>query len=193
MINFFYRLLLTFNATSLIIVIFLIKEEFIVNPIWEKLENLPHYVSYISYFSIPILLTGMSLWISKFLGNANISKGTIVEVENANNAFLPSYLGYFFVALSITNFNTLVYVFIILFVFTFLSQTLYFNPLFLIFRYNFYNVSTSNKSKLFIISKNQITKVDDVEFPHLKRINNFTFIDRTNNYELPTSKEKKNR
>lgn len=176
--NYIYRLLLTFNATSLILVIFLIKEEVTINHIHEKLFALPNYVSYLIYFLIPVLLTYLSLLISKYLGNSNIAKGSIVEVENANNAFLPSYLGYFFVALSVNNCETLIFVFIILFVFTFLSQTLYFNPLFLIFGYHFYNISTNNKAKLFIITKNEINKVDDIEFTKLKRINNFTFIDK---------------
>lgn len=204
MINFLYRLLLTFNATSLIIVVFLIKEKFVFSCVWSKFIHIPNnevsisilnilksfsdFISYVTYILIPILFTFISLRVGKCLGDANISKGAIVEIENANNAFLPSYLGYFFVALSISTFDTLVYMFIILLVFTFLSQTLYFNPLFLIFGYHFYNVSTSNKAKLFIISKKEITKVDDVEFPLLKRINNFTFIE----YELPTSQEKKN-
>jgi hypothetical protein len=176
--NYIYKLLLTFNATSLILVIFFIKEEYTLNSLHEKLYNLPNYVSYIIYFFVPIVLTYVSLYISKFLGNSNITKGSITEVENANNAFLPSYLGYFFVALSINNSDTLIFVFIILFVFTFLSQTLYFNPLFLIFGYHFYNISTNNKAKLFVITKNEINKVDDIEFTQLKRINNFTFIDK---------------
>lgn len=178
--NYIYKLLLTFNATSLILVIFFIKEEDTLNGLHEKLYSLPNYVSYIIYFFVPIVLTYISLYISKFLGNSNITKGSITEVENANNAFLPSYLGYFFVALSVNNSDTLIFVFIILFVFTFLSQTLYFNPLFLIFGYHFYNISTNNKAKLFVITKNEINKVDDIEFTQLKRINNFTFIDKIN-------------
>ena len=101
--NFIYRLLLTFNATSLIIVIFLIKEEVTLNSLHERLNSLPNYVSYLVYFLLPIIFTYFSLLISSFLGNSNISKGSITEVENANNAFLPSYLGYFFVALSVNN------------------------------------------------------------------------------------------
>ncbi|WP_255283843.1 hypothetical protein [Flavobacterium glycines] len=156
----------------------MIKEETTLNSLHEKLNSLPNYVSYLIYFFVPIVLTYISLYISKFLGNSNISKGSIIEVENANNAFLPSYLGYFFVALSVNNSETLIFVFAILFVFTFLSQTLYFNPLFLIFGYHFYNISTNNKAKLFVITKNEINKVDDIEFTQLKRINNFTFIDK---------------
>jgi len=175
-----YRLLLTFNATSLIIVVFLIKEGTRLNFLSKNLNDpYSYYISYLIYFSIPLILTFLSLIISRFLGNSNISKGTITEIESANNAFLPSYLGYFFVALSVNNCDTLIFVFLILFVFTYLSQTLYFNPLFLIFGYHFYNISTKNKTKLFVITKAEINQVDDIEFKSLKRINNFTFIDRS--------------
>lgn len=177
--SFFYRLLLTFNATSLILVIFSIKEGITVNRFHEKLTSAPNYLSFLAYFLIPTALTFFSLLLSKYLGEANIEKGSVVEVENANNAFLPSYLGYFFVALSVNNSETLIFVFAILFIFTFFSQTLYFNPLFLLFGYHFYNISTTNKARLFIISRKQLTKADDIEFPELRRINNFTFIDLT--------------
>lgn len=180
MIKFVYRLLLTFNATSLILVVFLIKEEIVINfvPNFDVIDR--NIISYIVYFFVPVFLTYLSILFSSFLGDSQISKGSVLEVENANNAFLPSYLGYFFVALSVNSNETLYFIFIILFIFTYLSQTLYFNPLFLLFGYHFYNVSTSNKSKLFIISKDEINKVDDVEFSKLKRINNFTFIDNGN-------------
>lgn len=84
----------------------------------------------------------MDLRLSNHLATAVIDKSSIIEVENANNAFLPSYLGYFFVALSVTNFNTLILFSLFYLFFTFLSQTLYFNPLFLLFGYHFYNIST---------------------------------------------------
>ena len=104
--------------------------------------------------------------------------GTIKEIELANNAFLPSYLGYFFVALSVPNCSTLYFIFLILFIFTFLSQSLYFNPLFLFFGYHFYNITTSKNVKLFIITRQNINDPNEVEFEKLKRINNFTFIDK---------------
>lgn len=171
--NLMYRLLLTFNATSLIIVIFLIKEQYTIC----CLSNLSIYISYIIFISIPIALTGVSLLITRFLSSDSIT-GEIKDVEQANNAFLPSYLGYFFVALSVPYCETLVFIFAILFVFTFLSQTLYFNPLFLFFGYYFYYVTTENNVKLFLISKKQIRSSKGLSFPTLKRINNFTYIDK---------------
>lgn len=175
--NFLYRLLLTFNATSLIIVVFLVKEQVLINGISCYLENIPNYVSYTIYFLVPVILTYLSLLIARFLSKDNISKGSILSIEQANNAFLPSYLGYFFVALSVPYVETLVFVFAILFIFTFLSQTLYFNPLFLVFSYHFYYLNTTNNVQLFIITKKELKDPKSININQLRRINNFTFID----------------
>lgn len=175
--NFLYRLLLTFNATSLILVIFLVKEQFVLNSINCHLVGLPNYVSYLVYFFIPVGLTYLSLVVAKYLSKDNIKERTISSIEQANNAFLPSYLGYFFVALSVPYVETLVFVFAILFIFTFLSQTLYFNPLFLIFGYHFYYLNTTNNVQLFVITKKELKDPNSININQLRRINNFTFID----------------
>jgi len=167
-----YRLFLTFNATSLIIFIFLIKEQTKIC----FLNPLPNWVSYIVYLCIPIALTGLSLLVAKYLSSDSI-EGKITRIEQANNAFLPSYLGYFFVALSVPYSETLLFIFAVLFIFTFFSQTLYFNPLFLLFGYHFYYVDTDDRMNLFIITKQQLRSVVGISFPQLKRINNFTYIE----------------
>jgi hypothetical protein len=187
MINLFFRLFLTFNASSLIIVVYFVKSHKTINCLNPFFANTPHFVSYLIYFLIPVLLTYLSLIISKYLSDDSIeiesTKGVketaaIIEIEQANNAYLPSYLGYFFVALSVPYGDTLIFVFGILFLFTFLSQTLYFNPLFLIFGYHFYYLTTVNNVKIFIITKKELKGPHKLTFPSLKRINNFTFIDK---------------
>lgn len=97
----------------------------------------------------------------------------------ANDGYLPSYLGYFFVALSIPgkDIQTLSLVFGILFVFVFFSRTVYYNPLFLIFGYKFYYVTKENDMKVFIISRKDIHDIKGLVFTKLRRINDFTFID----------------
>jgi hypothetical protein len=177
MINYLYRLLLTLNSTSLIVVVYLVKERCNIADFNIELFTLPNYICYIIYVLIPIGLTLISLWISKYLSKDSIDIGKVKQIEQANNAFLPSYLGYFFVALSVSYFDTLVFVFLLLFVFTFLSQTLYFNPLFLIFRFHFYYLTTTNEIKIFIITKKELKDPRLTEFKDLRRINNFTFID----------------
>jgi hypothetical protein len=173
MLNVLYQLFLTINATSLIIVVFLIKQQVQIGLIGSS----HRWISYIIFICIPILLTGVSLLLTKFLSDDNI-EGNVKDIEPANNSFLPSYLGYFFVALSVPYYETLIYIFVILFAFTYFSQTLYFNPLFLLWGYQFYYISTGNNVKIFLISKRQIRCTEGLSFPKLKRINNFTYIDK---------------
>jgi pilus assembly protein TadC len=181
-VNLFFRLFLTFNATSLILVVFLVKEEVTVNNLNQHLENLPAFISYIIYFLVPVIFTFLSVFLAKSLGDDSIEleekqSSPIIAIEQANNAYLPSYLGYFFVALSVPFYDTLIFVFAILFIFTFLSQTLYFNPLFLFFGFHFYYLTTENNIKIFLITKRILKNPKDLEFPELKRINDFTFIE----------------
>lgn len=172
MLNFLYQIFLTINATSLIIVVFMIKNHTVI----PFLRNYHNWVSYAIFIFIPVILTYISLFQTRYLSDDNIG-GNIKDIEQANNTFLPSYLGYFFVALSVSDWETLIFIFTILFVFTYFSQTLYFNPLFLLFRYQFYYITSENNVKIFLISKKQIRSVKGLSFPKLKRINNFTYID----------------
>jgi hypothetical protein len=120
----------------------------------------------------------MSLVFANWLDKDSISKGLITGVESANNSFLPSYLGYFFVALDVPNAETLSFVFTLIFGFTFFSQALYFNPLFLLFGYQFYNVTNENQVRIFMITKQRLKDPSSANFPNLLRINDFTFLDK---------------
>ncbi|NLA64196.1 MAG: hypothetical protein GX857_13475 [Bacteroidales bacterium] len=184
MINIAFRLLLTFNATSLLVIIFLVQKGYtlsyfladVANLNW--LNTLPNTVSYMLYILVPLLSTGLSILLSSKLGKDDFKQGEVASIEHANNSFLPSYLGYFFVALSIGNSETLAFVYAILFAFTFLSQALYFNPLFLIFGYEFYNITTKNGTAIFLISRHKYKKPDEIVISTAFRINNYTFIEQ---------------
>lgn len=181
MINTAFRLLLTFNATSLLIIIFLTQKGFSLEYFFPTicwLTKIPSLASYVLYFLVPLALTGLSLLLTPYLGKDCFKKGSIESIEHANNIFLPSYLGYFFVALSIGSWETLWFVYAILFIFTFLSQALYFNPLFLIFGYEFYNIKTNNGTAIFLISRERYRRPDEIEISSANRINNYTFLER---------------
>ena len=180
MFNFIFRLLLTFNATSLLLIIFLVQnyqtlEKFI--PALTQF-NLPGWISYAAYLAVPIALTGISIFLISHLGKDEFKKGEVESIEHANNSFLPSYLGYFFVALGISNWEVMWFVYVVLFVFTSLSQALYFNPLFLLFGYEFYNIKTKNGTAIFLISRHQYKQPGDIEIATAYRINNYTFIEK---------------
>lgn len=185
MSNKLFRFFLTFNATSLLVIVFLVKEGFTLQKLFchfgfnNILPDFPNLISYLSYVLLLLLLTKLSIFISAYLGKDDFKNGDIISIEHANNSFLPSYLGYFFVALSVPNLETLVFVYVLLFVFTFFSQALYFNPLFLVFGYNFYHLTTTNGARIFLISKTEFKTPKYIEI-HANRINNYTFIDRGN-------------
>lgn len=180
-----FRLLLTFNATSLLVIIFLVQKGYTLGYLFPKNDGLswvsllPNVVSYLLYVFIPVLFTGLSIVLSSKLGKDQFKKGEVDSIEHANNSFLPSYLGYFFVALSVGNWETLWFVYGVLFIFTFLSQALYFNPLFLIFGYEFYNVKTKNGTAIFLISRQKYKTPSDIDISTAFRINNYTFIERS--------------
>ncbi|MGJ8523512.1 hypothetical protein R84981_002215 [Carnimonas sp. R-84981] len=142
------------------------------------IEVLPNAISYLIYILIPVFSTWVSILLSSKLGKDEFKPGEVKIIEYANNSFLPSYLGYFFVALSIENWETLDFVYCVLFVFTLLSQALYFNPLFLLFKFKFYSVTTINGTTIFLISRYDYKKPNKVQIPIAYRINNYTFIER---------------
>jgi len=167
--NFLYKLLLTINATSLMGIIYAIKSSF-------TIFSIPSRLFGIILLLIPILLSLISLGLAKKLGTDSLSE--CIEVSLADGEFLPVYLGYFFVSLSVSNNWTMCIVFAIVFIYTFVSQTQYFNPLFLLFGYHYYHALTKNGTKIFIIKKGYVVrKSEELSVDNLHRINDTTYIE----------------
>lgn len=167
-----FNLLLNLSASSYVVVVFLIKAKI-------KLPFLPQRlgcISYTFYLIVPLIAAELCLRMPRSLSPGDI-QGNITEVELASYSFLPNYLGYFFVALSIPDFQTLIYVYGVIFIFTHLSQALCFNPMFLIFGYQFYFVTSEDGTKIFLITRQDMKAYQDATFDNLRKINEFTFID----------------
>ena len=166
--KFILRLLLTLDATLWMFVIYGIKEHWV---IW----GLSSIITSILLILLPILLSLCSLAFSLTYENDSIS--SCRECALADNEFLPIYLGYFFVALSVGDTITLVFVYAIVFVFTYLNHTLYFNPIFLLFGYHFYYAHTEQGTKVFLITRGKVIRNSKgISFPALKRISNMTYL-----------------
>ena len=118
-----YRLFLTIIALSLSGVVFMAKEDIaLINMLHPLVKNTPHLVSFLTYIGICFLLAKFSLYMAKFLSSDSIEQASIQKLEQANDTFLPSFLGYFFVALSIPNVELFFFVFGIIVVFVFFSR-----------------------------------------------------------------------
>ncbi len=170
----FLRVLLTFNATSLLLIVYQIKAPFLLSDVF----GIRRYLFNVGLLSMPMLLTGLSILAIHRLGKDSFSEGQIHSIEHANNSFLPSYLGYFFVALSVPNLETLFFVYGILFVFTYLSQALYFNPFFLFYGFKFYNATTAKGTVIFLISKKNYRIPTEIAIGEACRINGYTLLEK---------------
>lgn len=168
--NLLFKLLLTINATSWMLVIYAIKEKWTITPI-------PFWALHIGLVLLIILLSWLSLLLSKFFGKEVLTK--CEESSLADNEFLPVYLGYFFVSLSVADCYTMAAVYLLVFIFTYLSQTQYFNPVYLLFGYHYYHILTSKGTKVFVVKKGKVVRSkDEIDFQNLRRINDTTFIER---------------
>lgn len=151
MISFLYRFVLSISSTFWMIVVYGIKEE------WSFIGDRNWLTAGILLF-IPILLSFISLVLSKWFSMTNDTLMSCDEIQLADNEFLPVYLGYFFVALSIPNIYTLICIYIIVLVFSFLSQTQYFNPIFLLMGFHYYHIETSKKTRIFVVSYGRVIR-----------------------------------
>lgn len=169
--NIAYEVLLTFNATSWMGIIYAIKEHWTIG-------KLPSWAFGIVLLLFPVFLSWISIIITRFLGSES-SIGNCKEFCLADGEFLPIYLGYFFVSVGVSDNLTMLIVYLIVFVFTFLSQTQYYNPMLLLFGYHYYHVVTENGTKIFVIKKGKVIRhIDNLTFRDLRRLNNTTFIER---------------
>ncbi|MCG3824023.1 hypothetical protein [Photobacterium damselae] len=189
----FFKFWLTTCSLVLTLTVYLVKSNILFNDLvkyiplylskwWGNvipiIASLPKWVSFLGYFIIVILCTWFALWLTRFLSKETISSKEIVSIEPANDTFLPSYLGYFFVALSINDFSTFIYVFGLIFIFVFFSKISYFNPVFLLFNLKFFYVVNGSGTKIVLITKKELKEPSNVVFDDLRRINNYTFISR---------------
>lgn len=179
--NYLFKLYLTLNSLLFSLFIFLVDKKIVVNSIHPWLTRLHEYVSYFIYGSLLVFLSWISIGISNWLSTDTIEAGAITEVEPANDAFLPTYLGYFFVALSVPDLRMFIFTFGIIFIFIFNSRISYFNPLFFLFKFTFYYAVTNKDAKILLITRRQLKEPRNISFNMLKRINNYTFIDMEKN------------
>ena len=187
-------------STSLLPVIYLIKssyyiikEECWIYRIVEKVlgvdisEGLSTlvFLNITIYLIFPILLSLLILLGVRIFCSADSIKKSVQEVSIINNDYMPIYLGYIFVSVSIPNpaigeidLLTLMVVYLLVNVFVTASRSLCFNPIFVIFGYSYYSVKTKLGTNLFVITRKKIRKSDeDVKFEKLRKITEVVYIE----------------
>lgn len=141
------RFFMTFNSTSWLLVIYVLNRKF-------TILNLPYYLCAFSLFALSVLFSALCLYAFKKCSKCpEKNNSDFKSMYLADSKYLPVYLGYFFVALSLDDIITCGSVYSIVFIFSFLSQTEYFNPIYLIFGYHYYSVQTSEELIYLLFTK----------------------------------------
>ncbi|EAH8791878.1 hypothetical protein EWP86_06355 [Campylobacter jejuni] len=103
------------------------------------------------------------------------------EIEIAEPKYIPIYIAYFVIAISIDDCKIFCFVFILIYLLILKGKFSYFNP-YLLFSYNFYEISINEdenkyaKYKVFLISNQKIKNIKIHN--NLIRLNDFTFLDK---------------
>lgn len=167
--NFIFKMLLTINATSWMLLVYAVKEK------W-TFASIPYGVVHLGGVLLLILLSWFALLISRSLGKESLDR--CAEFSLADNEFLPIYLGYFFVSLGVPDVYSLLAVYLLVFIFTYLSQAQYFNPIYLLFGYHYYNILTPEGTRIFVIKRGRVIRsIKNIKFSNLRRINDSTFLE----------------
>lgn len=170
-------------STSLLPAIYFIKSDSKV--FHTPLPCLNIILDMVVYIGVPVLMSLVSLWWMKLQGKDSINAG-VKEITPVNHEYLPVYLGYIFVSLSLPNtmsggivWKALGIVYILICLFVTCSKTLCFNPLFIVFGYGYYQVTTNNGVRVFVLTKRAIRKSGgNPTFPHLTKVNELVFVDK---------------
>lgn len=179
-----YWYLLNFSSSSLVISLYLIKSNVVFS--FFRCVVLNIVITYLLLISVPLLLSVLCLKFKPILQKDSLNE-TVRKVSSASKEYLPVYLGYFFVSLSIPGsgghleWEVLIAFVLIIWIFTSTTITYYFNLILLLCGYKFYNVMSCNGVELFVISKRIVSKNEqNVCFPHLRKITEYVYIDDNN-------------
>lgn len=183
-----YRLLTLSSFSGVILFFLLVKQDIDVLPFVDVPDLLSHYwIRGVGLVLCFVLLSGVSL---KFAISFIKSSETLesAEIKPIENIAMPTYIGLFVIALEIGDNKieeSIAVLAVLLVLWGFFERVFYFNPVWLLFGYRFYEVKTVNHNSFTLITKRQDIK-ESVKLTNVKRINEYTFLEinngiRTNN------------
>jgi hypothetical protein len=136
--------------------------------------------NYVIGISIGVLLSSIFLtWLtikiySKFLSRGDDAK--VVSIKIAEPIYIPTYIGYFLISISIIDIKLGILILIIIIFLLYKTKQFYFNIFLFVLGYNFYEIETENGCSITVISKKANIKRSK-SFNNLVRLNEFVFLD----------------
>ena len=182
LIRWIIMFLFSIVSTSLLLVIYFVKSSYWLIQVDKQLDM---WINIVIYLIISIGLSGLFiLYFKKGLSKDSI-ENKVTSIESVNNEYIPIYLGYIFISVSIPNpcagqvdWVTLCIVYFLINLIVTNSRTLCFNPLFILLGYGYYAITTSSNIKLYIITRKKIGKRNQkLTFPNLRKVTEFVFFE----------------
>lgn len=175
------RVLHILSSISLLAVIYLINNDIGVGTILGEVGihvnfNLPQWVSFMAYIVLVIGFAGMLTLMFKYLRPGELLKLNIEQLDADNSGLLAMILAYVFVGLSINNGWTLIAVMLFLLIFNLCGSSHIYNPLFYLFGYHYYYV-TSSKTKILVMTRTKYPLGANANFKQCGCLNDYTYID----------------
>lgn len=144
------------------------------------------YAVYVIYLVALLILSFFSIKFSfKYLDQDVIEREKVKEFEQANDFYLPIYLGYAFVAISLPTLKAFLLFFVLMLIVLARTRFFYFNPIFLVLGYKFYFIKHIDDSKVLVISNKEIKTIDELfedgngdmrSYIALTKVNEYTFL-----------------
>lgn len=175
------RVLNIISSVSLLAVIYLINKGIGIGEILGYIGikvgyDLPQYFSYASYILGVVVYAWLLTKLFGRLRPGELRKEHITELDADNSGLLAIILAYVFVGLSISNGWTLIAVLCFLLVFNLCGSSHIYNPLFYLFGYHYYYVSSS-KMKYLVMTKTKYPLGSQADFSDCRLLNDYTYID----------------
>ena len=143
----------------------------------QSCNNISRNTLTLIYIVSPILFAYILTFFFKKLRFCELTSENIKEINADNSGFLAMILGYIFVGLSINNIYALLVVMGFLLIFNMAGNSYIYNPIFYLFGYKYYYVTSTDRIKILIMSKQRIRLGDIVTFPEVHCLNDYTYID----------------
>lgn len=145
-------------------------------------KNILSILIYCLIFFACVVIGKISISLGKTSATDSLSINSIDLIEPANEYFLPIYLSYILVAISISTAKAFLIIFLMIGTLLFFSKTAFFNPVLLILGYRFYHITNTKGLKILLIIKYDIKNKDDLRNQdrthsiNVKKINEYTYI-----------------
>lgn len=180
----FFRLIYVAASFLLLIVIYLINHSVTIGMLigYFKIPtfgiDLPNIISYMVYLLIPVLVSwGITKRFKHLEDKFDITATQVDKVSPVGGNFLASFFAYIFLGLSINNFYILAVIYSALTIMCFCTQMYLYNPMFILFGYNYFYIKVSGGLNIILLTKKKFGLGDKGDLKGIRRLNDYTYID----------------